>query len=228
MFAESVGQMQLCHKPTSMKKLNIFLLTLCMVSLSYAQEGFKLGLRFSPAITWFTVTDSSGNVQDGYKSKMGFSTGLLFNYGFTENYAIHSGLRIMMQGTQSEVGIISSNVSLTTVQIPIGFKMRSNEIGSGIFIKGLIGATADVHTAYKYKVTINGTSSETKANDNVQPFGASFLIGAGIEYEWDGVGTFDFGLSYLHGLTNINRKNKSGWNGQIKPKSISLDLGYYF
>jgi len=204
---------------------------MCLSVGLFAQEGFKIGLRFSPIFSFGTVLDSTKKDVAGFDKspKIGLSYGLLINYGFTENYGIHTGIHVVNKGYRGTDATLDSTVNLrvTTLEVPIALKLRSPEIGSGIHIKGLFGVSADINLAMKKLTTINSVETESRESNELIPVSASFIFGTGVEWEFD-FGMIDFGVSYHQGLTNVNRKKNSGYNGFIRLNYVAIDLGYYF
>jgi hypothetical protein len=217
-----------------MKKV-FFTAFFCLLVLSVsAQQGFKIGLRFSPIISYASILDSTKSSIPGLdkSAKIGFSYGLLANYGFTDNYAFHTGVHIVTKGYSTSTTTTTTNVKYTSVEIPIALKLRSNEVATGIYIKGLFGISADVNVGFKNEYTGfnpytgapgDGTIKDTKY---INPFTTTFIFGPGAE--WDlSFGVVDLGLIFHQGLMNINNKKQTG-EGIIRVNYVSLDLGYYF
>ncbi len=196
-----------------------------------AQEGFKIGLRFSPNIAWATIieSDDKDRVDLGQKSSVGYGYGLMINYGFTENYAINTGAHIVNRSFES-VDTLNNAVATryTAVEIPLGFKLRSNEIGSGVHVRGLFGITLDLNTGYKQSVTqASGDVAISRNTDRANIFSTSFIFGGGVEIEQD-FGTFDIGLTAHRGLMNVNNRTNGFKDLIVRLNYVSLDLGYYF
>lgn len=214
-----------------MKKIT---LTISLVFLSFcamAQEGFSLGLHLSPIISYGTVLDASKNNIDGLdlKGRLGLSYGLVFNYGFTDNYAFHSGVHIVNKGFRSSLGATDPLLyRVTAVEIPLGLKLRSNEVASGVRIKGLFGVSVDVNVSHEAELLgANNEITTTKNTDLINPLGFTFIFGPGVDIETD-FGTFTLGLIYHQGLANVNNKSKAGNDNIIRINYVSLDLAYIF
>jgi len=215
---------------------------------AFAQEGLKIGLRFSPIISNGQIVDANGNtVADDVTAKVGISYGLMANYGFTENYGIHSGVHIVTKGFNRAGGVIvdsaiqniEENVSITTVEIPLGLKLRTGEISNGLHINGLFGLALEITASNRNRWTgVNPFTYETGASGTFQnrfvtPINLGFIFGAGGEYEINKVGIINFGLVYHRGITNMNRQNiyaenTRGFTETYRVSYYSLELGYYF
>ncbi len=199
-----------------MKKI-VVLLALMVSFGSFAQD-FKIGLTLAPTInfnknkvddngTWKTVEGSGG---------LGWKGGLLADYQFSGNYYIHSGLLIHSKSFDMD----DSDNSVTTIEIPLALKLRSQEVAENVHITGFFGGTFDLNVAAKSK---DSNGDEIDVKDAYNTFGMSFMAGAGAEYDLD-FGSVGLGLSYHLGFTNIS--NVEGY--KTIPKHLSIDLVFYF
>ncbi len=209
-------------------------LTISLVFVSFwavAQEGFSIGLHLSPIISYGSVVDAQKNKVDGLdlKGRLGLSYGLVFNYGFTDNYAFHSGVHIVNKGFKASQGATDPLLyRVTAVEVPLGIKLRSNEVADGLHIKGLFGASLDINVSHEAEFLDNNNNIVTTRETNrINPLGFTFIFGPGLDIVTD-VGTFTLGVIYHQGLVNVNNKNKSGNPNTIRLNYVSLDLGYIF
>lgn len=234
----------------------LLLLSLLLIfSYAQAQEGLQIGLRFSPIVSFANITDSTGaTVPDDLSTRLGLSYGLSVNYGFQDNVGLHTGLHIVNKGYRrvSTIQVDSAvtindareNVRITTVEIPLALRGRTNDIGGGFHIVGTFGATIDISTGYRnqwenvnpatYEVNTGGEGQLNQASTYLFPIGLSFVFGAGVDWEIDRVGTVNLGLTYHQGLTNINTRS-GGWEPQTRGASenirinyVALDLSFFF
>lgn len=221
------------------KNLLFVFLILSGITL-HAQEGVKIGFRFSPIVSFSNISDNDGNSIDGLdgNARLGFSYGLMFNYGFTENYAFHTGVHIVNKRFKRTQTVDNTEaiqeIRVTAVELPIGLKLRSKEISDGFTIHGLFGIAVEINTAYKNEFSgldprdsFTPASGSTRDNDLIKPVTLGFLFGPGAEYDL-GVGTLNFGLIYHQGLTNITNLSSYGQDENIKLHYLSFELGYYF
>ena len=132
-----------------MRKNLLFLLILVSAVSLQAQRGLKMGLRFSPIFSFANITDSTGASVDGNLStRPGLSYGLSVNYGFQDNVGFHTGLHIVNKGYRRTSSIkvdsaitvndASENVRITTVEIPLALRGRTNEVAKGIILSALL------------------------------------------------------------------------------------------
>jgi len=227
-----------------MRKLTFLALFFIFVGFSskaLAHSPVRLGLKFNPIISYVRVTDEDKKSIDGLEksSKLGFSGGLMLDFNFFERAAFHTGLLIVRKGydysypfsvtsndsipvTTTETRSIDA--SITTVEFPLALKMRSGDIADGLRIRGLFGGQLGLNVSSKTE-----TQAETsrKTSDYYQPLSVDFLVGAGVEYDIESVGTLDFGLSYHNGLTRFNKKKTSD-EIRVLAHYFSLDIGFFF
>ncbi len=239
-----------------MKKAGSLILLLFILQNSFAQKGFNFGLNVAPLIS-STRWDSSKKElksQDA-KSRMGFKGGLMVGYGFAENVGIQTGVDILMAGFKTQTKSLTPNpvnkYSLTAVEIPLLLKMRTNDLASGIHVKGYFGGALGLNVGAKVDANTDQTPLYEKGKNTItnhfQPFYTWFSFGAGIDWDIEGVGMLDIALVYNLGLTNIIKPNHkieyktTGVDGstitaEIKPYEnlrarmsyIGLNIGFWF
>lgn len=219
-----------------------------------AQEGVKVGFRASPLIGWASVVnDSTKTKPEGLTTKagLGFSFDFVFTYGFSENVAFRSGINIATKGVKSETDfsfdllgtttrtVATSKTNFTAVEIPIGLKFRSPEIGTGMYVVGHFGMNAEINVQNKVTsdatvtvtdaaggTTSTSTSTEQVDVDGISLFTTSFVPGVGLDWEFDW-GMLEFGLTYHWGLLSYTDPDK--FNDQrSRLNYIALNLGYFF
>jgi hypothetical protein len=232
----------------------MLLLVMGTWSTAMAQEGAKVGFRLSPLISWGTITvDSTKTKPTGLETSaaLGFSFDFVFTYGFTDNIGFKTGINIATKSIKSTttlgtpiggVSELDSKMSFTTVEVPIGLKFRSPEIGDGIYIYGVFGANAEFNIQNKMVadeivttvdsnqvVTVSvAPGIERRDVDGVNLFTASFAPGAGVDWQFDW-GMLEFGGTFNLGLLSYTNKNDANFDEIItKLKSIQLNIGYYF
>ena len=216
-----------------MKKLTFLALFFILAGFSskaLAQSPVRLGLKFNPIISYARITDEDKKSIDqlDVSSKLGFSGGLMLDFDFSERAAFHTGLLIVSKGYDIDFDGASITSKITAVEIPLALKMRSGDIADGLRIRGLFGGQLGLNVSSKTTTSFAGLSDESrKTSDFYQPLSVDFLVGAGLEYDIETVGTLDFGLSYHNGLTRFNKKDD---NSQIRAllHYFSLDIGFYF
>lgn len=190
----------------------------------------RFGVFFAPTVSWMKPTASKSD--DGiYRvqskgSKMGYTWGLLVDYFFAENYALHTGFQVNTSGgkilaTNPDVSLPSSNTvysalfnySVQYLELPFHFKFRTDEIStSRIKAFGQIGLTAGVNVGKRATYTVHYTDDNTlmqtatgnreklKGGLTMAPVMVQLNIGAGAERALSDKVTAYAGLFFNNGL----------------------------
>ena len=209
-----------------------------------AQEGVKIGFRASPLIAWASIVDDSTKTKPEFlttKPGIGFSFDFVFTYGFSESLALRTGVNIATKGVRTESSITilditttaDTRTSFTAIEVPLGLKFRSPEIGTGIYIIGHFGINPEINLQNRTKSTVTisspaGTSTsttETVDSDAINPFTLSFVPGAGVDWEFDW-GMLEMALTYHWGLLSYTDTDVTGQRSRLN--YIALNLGYFF
>jgi hypothetical protein len=246
-----------------MKKINTLILFCLLASLSFAQttktatSKYRLGFKVSPNISWLDSDDGNMNVGD---KSLQFGYGLNFDIFFAENYAIGTGFNINNTGGKysyfaqytgddfdatgveifdmKQVGLIERDLRLQYLQIPLTFKMKTNEIGYitywGQFGLGLnmnLKALSSDNIDYLYyqnKNTLeweksNRVSTSMSApkdiKNEVNIFSSNLIFAAGIEYNLSGNTSILAGLTFQNGFTDALKGT-----GVVKDQSTNSPL----
>ncbi len=229
-----------------MKKINTLILFSLLTLLSFAQSTntpsnkFRLGFKVSPNVSWLASDNSNMTVGE---TSLQFGYGLNFDIFFAENYAIGTGFNINNTGgkysyfaeytgddfdangvalpNMKQVGLISRDLRLQYLQIPLTFKMKTNEIGYitywGQFglglnmnLKALSNDEIDF-ISYQDKnsfewITSNRETSTLESNDiknEINIFSSNLIFAAGIEYNLSGNTSILAGLTFQNGFTDV-------------------------
>lgn len=217
-----------------------------------AQEGFHFGLKVNPVISFSTaVKDSTGEaIPDVAEApRLGYEFGVAMTYGFSEKFSLGFGAEVVNRGfnfKQNSTNPFDSSVvefkakqTFTTLEIPIYFKARSGEIGSGIHLAGNFGASADVNISNRFitdgwETTTDSLGAITGANQielitndpkrmnlvTVTPF-----VGLGVDWE-NNWGTINIMASYHHGVLSAWNRKETGATAAVS--YVALDLAYFF
>ncbi|MCC5945103.1 MAG: PorT family protein [Bernardetiaceae bacterium] len=212
-----------------MKKTFLLGILAFLISFSaFSQGELRLGLNFSPIVSFPRVTDEDRNVVDDLNNsaKIGFSGGLKLDYNISESVALHSGVQIVRKGYKSETDSSLTDVSFTAVEIPLALKMRSGEVIDGVRIRGLFGLQLGLNVGASTTVEANRESITNRRLNNYNLLIPDFIVGVGAEIATGDVGMVDVGFSYHHGLTRVTKKRAEV--GRVLMSYFSLDLGFYF
>ncbi|MFA9220388.1 MAG: porin family protein [Sediminibacterium sp.] len=230
-----------------MKKINTLILFCLLTMMSFAQatkttttNKYRLGFKVSPNVSWLASDNSSMTVGD---KSLQFGYGLNFDIFFADHYAIGTGFNINNTGgkysyfaqytgedldaagtvltNMKQVGLISRDLRLQYLQIPLTFKMKTDEIGLitywGQFGLGLnmnlkaLSADNIDYLYYQNKNTlaweksnrVNSSMSGSKDIKNeVNIFSSNLIFAAGIEYSLSGNTSILAGLTFQNGFTD--------------------------
>lgn len=190
-----------------MKKVLLLSFAILCFTQTFAQV--KIGLRLAPSLSINRVSDKDANDGVDFSKNgtgIGFTVGPTLDLYISDNYAFSTGLWYTSKraGITTEVPLFNAKaeavVGLQYVQLPVAFKLFTNEIATDMKLYFTIGATADIKIAEKLR------KSDPDPVDNYenqfQPLDFGILAGAGVEMQL-GENTSAFGgLFYNRGLLN--------------------------
>ena len=241
-------------KKTFLYSALLLLISFAAMKPAMAQEGIKIGFRASPLIGWASVVnDSTKTKPEGLTTKagLGFSFDFVLTYGFTESVGFRTGINIATKSVKDELSSsvdilgsttttsLTNRTSFTAVEVPLGLKFRSPEIGTGIYIVGHFGVNSEFNLQNKIRqegtITTNdgaGGTTTTSINsemvdvDGIRLFTASFVPGAGVDWEFDW-GMLEMAVTYHWGLLSFTNPDDFG-GLKSRLNYIALNLGYFF
>lgn len=211
--------------------------------------GARFGIKLAPNMAWLK-SDTKGMENDG--SKIGFTFGLVteFPVGSAGNYRFATGLFLnnvggkykqahayTQDGQQLSRDLVN-DVKLQYVQVPLTMKLMTNEIGYMRYF-GQIGFDAAFNIRAKADFEVpatdaNGTTTFTSMEDedikdNIQPFRAGLIVGAGLEYNFSGSTTLQAGVNYNNGFTNLLKKVEiADKKAKLLQNYLELNLAVFF
>lgn len=228
------------NKRTFLSLVVIVLTTKSVLGQNSEPQKFHFGLKASPNFNWLRV-DEQGWESDG--SRIGMSYGLMTEFAITKNYAFATGLEISYRGGKfigqrfakdttlvfAEANIVQK---LQYVEIPIGLKLKTNEIGY-ITYYGLFGVLPGVLVKASEDVDFSDNRFEDlEKNGNQSNFyalNAHLNVGAGIEYNIGGNTSITAGIHYNNGLLDIYKGPKDqDLSAQLRTDAIVLNFGIFF
>ncbi|MFK7810039.1 MAG: porin family protein [Saprospiraceae bacterium] len=200
-------------------------LSLLLVS-SNAQTDYRFGFEVSPTVSWLRTDD---NTIEGNGANLGLRLGVNGESYFAENYAFTFGLRFAFNqgGTLNHenggdlwpTDALSDDVyrdlpadvnlkyGVQYVEIPLGFKMRTNDFG---YIKAyaelpqfILGIRTQGRGAIEADL-VNDTEKEN-IKDVVHPIVLSWGLGGGAEYTINENTSIIAGLYFQSGITDMTR-----------------------
>jgi hypothetical protein len=200
------------------KVLFLFIIAVFFINKGFSQGKVSGGIVFSPVVSWVTPDTKSAEMD---KIKFGFNFGLVGDYNISENFAFAAGLLVNKYGgsvqyIDSIPKFESSDVlaedeslepdaiidyKLTYIEIPLGLKGKTKEIG---YITYFMKAGINPALRYKAKADINQNGlTDVDASSVTNLFQMGFHIGGGIEYSLGGSTKILAEIDYLGGLTDI-------------------------
>jgi len=216
-----------------MKKTIVFLLL--FTPLLASSQSLRFSLLADPQFSWM-VPDSKTISSQG--AVLGINTGLGMDYYFAENYAFSTGLTINNIGgkliysdsVQFPVGVNKINVAegntityrLQYINIPIGLKFKTNEIGYTTYFANL-GVTPMVNIRDRASDTSGKLDSDNIA-DAIMLFNMNYFINLGVQYSLGGSAALIGGLGYSSGFVDVT----SLATAKININTFTIKLGILF
>lgn len=226
-----------------MKRNLIALIIISALALSsYAQQKpFVFGFKAGGNIGWMKP-DVKEYDSDGAKG--GFSWGFIADFVLMENYSIVTGFDVvflngglsMPDSIDGQGGTLVRKYKTKYIQIPLMFKMRTNEMGKlriygqiGLGTNFLIGAKADD------EFTPDGgnavSDEDVDIYDEMTFMRESLILGAGVEFNLGSSTNLIAGITYNNGFIDVlnGENNRYSWlNNKAYSNYVSLDIGIVF
>lgn len=228
-----------------MKKATSFLIMILLATPILAGDfGFRFGLKVSPNLSWFR-TETRGYENDGVG--LGFSYGLIIDYEFAENYAITTGLNILQTGGKMKYPWhVYQNGSPERVtmhrdhryrhlEVPLALKLRTVEVGYmtyygkfGVGLGFMTSAFADED--YRLPDGSDVYDPTVDLKEETKFLRAGLLLGAGAEYNFGGLTSLLFGITFHNGFSNIleQRNDAVPHTPSAHSLYVELTLGVMF
>lgn len=214
------------------------LISILLVS-SFQLFAQTTNLRFTvfvdPKFSWMN-SDFNSIENDG--SKFGVNIGLNVDNFFANNYAIMTGISIdntggnlkfedsktLKTGSGDQVLPAGSSINykLQYINVPLGLKFKTNEIGYWTFFThlGLNGGVNIKATAEVDDVELENEN----ISDEVRLFNLGYYIGAGTEYSIAGNTAIVVGLTYTNGFVDIT----NGEDSKVTLGNFAIRIGVLF
>ena len=228
-----------------MKKLILTLAALAAAPAAFAQV--EIGLKVSPSISYLRTSSPSGTSFQSESSKLSFGGGIFMDYFFGQNYAFNTGLFLTGKGGTISYLDRSTNpvspsvrkeqkIAMQYLALPLTIKLFTNEVAPDTRVYFQVGGSLAVPVQTRingeknYIDTSNG-NNETSAGSHVFDIDANLIGAVGAEYQLGQSTKFLAGISYHHGLVDLDRyfeKDRGFSDVSIKNSVFSLDLGLKF
>lgn len=232
-------------------------------------QRLRFGVFFAPNISWMKPTASRSNDRlynvKKFGSRTGYGWGMLIDYYFTENYGLATGFQFNTTGgrilatfnntmpvpTEAYVKYADFNYRLQYIEVPLNFKVKSDEITSGLKVFGNFGLALGINVSKKatYEVVtsrqvIGGSVEQIAAGDNekligtfsINPILFQLNVGGGVEYPISNKISLYSGLFFNNGFTpDVTNPShiKQGYDGKfsdggIRLNNFALRIGLFF
>jgi opacity protein-like surface antigen len=218
-----------------MRRLLAILIILTALMPARSQAPIRFSVHLDPQFAWFS-SDDKGAEPNG--SIFHLQAGLQMDYLFAENYAFALGVAINNLGgnllyTDSTefsikgepVQVVPGNSvkqNLQYVDIPVGLKLKTEELGYATFFFQL---------GFNPMININakGTSDAASMDkddirENIHLFCLGYHAGAGVEYKLGGNTAVIGGIRWTSGLTDVTDNDRAN----VKLNALSVHLGILF
>jgi len=219
-----------------MKRL---LLIICFVgtlfSLSAQSTRLRFNIELDPQFSWFR-SDDSGVEPNG--SIFHVHAGLNMDYYFSKNYAFVLGVGINNLGgnllyadstefsSKGEILLVepgqSVKMNLQYVDIPVGLKLKTEELGY---------ATVFFQLGFNPMINLNAKLSSDDASydkedikESINIFCLGYHTELGVEYKLGGSTALIGGLRWSSGLTDVTDNDRAN----VSMNAISIRLGVLF
>jgi len=172
-------------------------------------QGYHLGLQLAPNISMAEPRELS---HEAIQSEAHFGYGFVFDAMFTDKYAIGTGVNVFYNGgitqhlafQEDENGLFIEAVQLVQqqqyVEIPLTFKMRTNEIGYTTSFATLDSLGSVMEVVFSQPALEAAESEQVSMADRTRLFRPSMIIGLGAERRLTGSTALVFALRYNVGL----------------------------
>lgn len=218
-----------------MKKITfffLFLFTFVGNQISFAQlSNIEIGIRFAPVLVFNRVSGTASDPDlEGVKfEKDGGKVGILFGPTFdipfkNDQYYISTGIFLVSKpvGVKATDGIFTTSQKFSTqyVQVPLSFKLFTDEVMPGGSVYFQLGGNLDIQVSRKAKEDNYDPILFSKAT----PLDIGLLFSSGFEYSIGNNKLFA-GLTYIRGLVDAASDVKGL---VIKNDMLCIDLGIKF
>ena len=220
--------------PKSMKKY-LFILILALISMRSFSQNTRFTVFVDPQFSSMN-SDFKAVEKDG--SKLGVNIGLNMDNFFAQNYAFMTGISIDNTGGRlifeneknlkingSDTNLIAGsaiNYKLQYINIPLGLKLKTNEIGYLTFFTHL-GINGGINIKATAEVDDIELDNEN-ISDEIRLFNLGYFIGAGIEYSIGGNSAVVLGLTYTNGFIDITDDS----NSKVTLSNFAVRIGILF
>lgn len=181
-----------------------------------AQSDLRLGVNLDPMASWLSPKTNEID-KDG--TRPGIAGGLTIEYYFHPNYGLTSGLNLGVQGgnvlyeetVEIDIGddspvrldpppnTVTYNLSYMT--IPLGLKLKTNEIGYFTYFAHL-GLTHQINIGARASSSGNNLNKDNVPKE-INLLNMSYFFGGGVEYNIGGNTSLMAGILFNNGFIDV-------------------------
>ena len=219
-----------------MKRILVIITFLgAILSLNAQTTRVKFNVEVDPQFAWFS-SDEETVESDG--SIFHVHAGLNMDYYFAENYAFVLGVGINNLGgnllyadstefsSKGETLLVEPNQSvklnLQYIDIPIGLKLKTEELGY---------ATYFLQLGFNPMINLNAKASSEDASfdkldikESIISFYLGYHVGLGVEYKLGGSTALIGGVRWSSGFTDVTDNDRAN----VTLNALSIHLGILF
>ena len=201
----------------------------------HAQTPLRFNVHMDPQFAWFNSDDETVE-PDG--SIFHLQAGLQMDYFFAENYAFALGVGINNLGgnllyadstefsSKGETLLVepgqSVKLNLQYIDIPVGLKLKTEELGYATFFLQL---------GFNPMINLNAKATSEDASidkedirESVNLFCLGYHAGLGVEYKLGGSTAVIGGIRWTSGLTDVTDNDRAN----VKLSALSIHMGILF
>lgn len=226
---------------------------LCMMSAAtFGQTSFQFGLTANPMVNW--MKPEASEIEKG-GVRGGFEFGFMADINFTDNYILATGITMSLNGgnidykdsilmylhapdTARFAGTVNTTFKVNYLNLPVVFKMRTNELGNSGKIRCYGGL--GVVMAFRYKARVDAENDGNMIFDNENfaknkdqtggvfnsnVFNLQLHVEAGIELPFSDKTALVAGVFYRNGFVNVV---DDGDEDKIALHNLGLRIGVLF
>jgi hypothetical protein len=216
-----------------MKKILLILLLVTPVILE--AQGLRFSVLADPQFSWM-VPDMKNVTSKG--AVTGINTGIGMDFYFAENYAFSTGLTINNIGGKLQYAdTVAFSVNIGTVKvppgntitynlqyidIPLGLKFKTNEIGYITYFANL-GITPMLNIRSRAS-DVSKKIEKDNISQEINSLNMNYFINVGIQYSLGGSSAIIGGLGYSSGFMDVTALETD----KVTVNSFTIKLGILF
>ncbi|RPI43843.1 MAG: PorT family protein [Bacteroidetes bacterium] len=218
-----------------MSRIVTAMLLLILSATGFSQNRIRFSVLAEPQFSWFS-SDEQEVEPDG--SILHIRTGLQMDNYFEPTYAFVLGFAVnntggkllyadstlFEAGGDSLVAVpgVSIRHRLQYLEIPIGLKLKTEELGyATFFLQAGFNPMVNINA---FAVSGDEVFDKENIQDDINTFYLGYHVGAGVEYRLGGNTALLGGIRWSSGLTDVTGNDRAN----ITQRAITVNLGVLF